>query len=62
MKNKYNFEPKKTNIICVPPLNWTWYEKFDYLFAKATKIDGVPNIVMTFLVRECYGSPKKQEF
>jgi hypothetical protein len=20
------------------------------------------NIVMTFLVRECYGSPKKQEF
>jgi ABC-type uncharacterized transport system ATPase subunit len=42
MKNKYNFEQKKTNIIGVPPLDWTWYEKFDYLFAKATKIDGVP--------------------
>jgi hypothetical protein len=22
----------------------------------------LPDIVMTFLVRECYGSPKKQEF
>jgi hypothetical protein len=22
----------------------------------------IPGIVMTFLVRECYGSPKKQEF
>jgi tellurite resistance protein TehA-like permease len=22
----------------------------------------MPTIVMTFLVRECYGSPKKQEF
>jgi hypothetical protein len=25
-------------------------------------IDLVSTIVMTFLVRECYGSPKKQEF
>jgi hypothetical protein len=41
MKNKYNFGQKKTNITSVPPLDWTWYEKFDYLFAKATKIDGV---------------------
>jgi len=28
----------------------------------ASNFVGIINIVMTFLVRECYGSPKKQEF
>jgi hypothetical protein len=30
------------NVTCAPPLNWSWYERFDYLFANIAKIDGMP--------------------
>ncbi len=32
-----------TNVTCAPPLNWPWYEIFDYLFANIAKIDGIPH-------------------
>jgi hypothetical protein len=41
MKDKYNFQKKKTNITCAPPLDWPWYEKLYYLFASIIKINGV---------------------
>jgi hypothetical protein len=41
MKDKHNFQKKKTNIACAPPLDWPWYEKLDYLFASIIKINGV---------------------
>jgi hypothetical protein len=33
-----------------------------FLHVQNTQASKADNIVMTFLVRECYGSPKKQEF
>jgi hypothetical protein len=33
-----------------------------YLLFPNSILDPLLTIVMTFLVRECYGSPKKQEF
>ncbi len=41
MKDKYNVEKKKTNIIGVIPLDWPWYERFDCLFVGTTKIVGI---------------------
>ncbi len=40
MKDKYEFEKKKTQVISAPPLDWPWYEEFDHMFRGTTKING----------------------
>jgi hypothetical protein len=42
MKDNYNVENKKTNIIGAPPLGWLWHERFDYLFVGIIKIIELP--------------------
>jgi hypothetical protein len=45
MKDKYEFEKKKTQVTSAPPLDWPWYEEFDHMFGGTTKINGVPNAI-----------------
>jgi hypothetical protein len=45
MKDKYNVEKKKTNIIVVAPSNWPLYKKFNYIFPSIAKIVGIPQVV-----------------
>ncbi len=45
MKDKYEFEKKKTQVTNAPPLDWLWYEKFDHMFGGTSKINGVPNAI-----------------
>jgi hypothetical protein len=45
MKDKYEFEKKKTQVTSAPSLDWPWYEEFDHMFGGTTKINGVPNAI-----------------
>ncbi len=45
MKDNYNVEKKKINIIGVLPSDWPWYERFDCLFIVTAKMLGYPKVL-----------------
>jgi hypothetical protein len=45
MKDKYETEKKKTQVIGASPSNWPWFERFDQMFGSITKINGIPNAI-----------------
>jgi hypothetical protein len=47
MKDKYETEKKKTQVIGASPSDWPWFERFDQMFIEmfggTAKINGIPN-------------------
>ncbi len=45
MKDKYETERKKTQVIGASLSNWPWFERFDQMFESIAKINGIPNAI-----------------
>ncbi len=45
MKDKYETEKKKTQVIGASPSDWPWFERFDQMFGGTTEINGIPNAI-----------------
>jgi hypothetical protein len=45
MKDRYETEKKKTQVISASPFNWPWFERFDQMFGGTTKINGIFNAI-----------------
>jgi len=45
MKDKYETEKKKTQVINASPSHWPWIERFNQMFGGTTKINGIPDAI-----------------
>jgi hypothetical protein len=45
MKDKYETKKKKTYVTSASPFDWPWFERFDQMFKRTTKINGIFNAI-----------------